>query len=98
MKNSIISTGGNYSTARMLVDYTNNLYIPKGKTGKNTHTYIDDEKMVILVDYKGNYCEYDELSAIHLTPADFTLNMTKIYIDYLIFKSRNDSFRQERTD
>ena len=28
MKNSIISTGGKYSTARMLVDYTNKLYIP----------------------------------------------------------------------
>ena len=28
MKNSIISTGGKYSTARMLVDYTNNLYMP----------------------------------------------------------------------
>ena len=28
MKNSIISTGGNYSTARMLVDYTKKLYIP----------------------------------------------------------------------
>ena len=28
MKNSIISTGGRYSTARMVVDYTNNLYMP----------------------------------------------------------------------
>ena len=28
MKNSIITTGGNYSTSRMLVDYTNQLYIP----------------------------------------------------------------------
>lgn len=28
MKNSIMSTGGQYSTARMLVDYTNNLYMP----------------------------------------------------------------------
>ncbi|MDO5555320.1 MAG: alpha-glucan family phosphorylase [Clostridia bacterium] len=28
MKNSIISTGGNYSTARMLKDYTEKLYIP----------------------------------------------------------------------
>ena len=28
MKNSIMSTGGKYSTARMLTDYTNNLYIP----------------------------------------------------------------------
>lgn len=28
MKNSIISTGGNYSMARMIVDYTTKLYIP----------------------------------------------------------------------
>ncbi len=28
MKQSIITTGGKYSTARMLVDYTDNLYIP----------------------------------------------------------------------
>ena len=28
MKNSIISTGGRYSTSRMVVDYTNKLYIP----------------------------------------------------------------------
>ena len=28
MKNSIVSTGGKYSTSRMLVDYTNQLYIP----------------------------------------------------------------------
>ena len=28
MKNSIISTGGNYSMARMITDYTNQLYMP----------------------------------------------------------------------
>ena len=28
MKNSIMTTGGKYSTARMLVDYTNKLYMP----------------------------------------------------------------------
>ncbi len=28
MKNSIITTGGKYSTSRMLVDYTNQLYMP----------------------------------------------------------------------
>jgi len=28
MKNSIISTGGNYSMSRMITDYTNQLYIP----------------------------------------------------------------------
>ena len=29
MKNSIMTTGGKYSTSRMLIDYTNNLYIPQ---------------------------------------------------------------------
>ena len=28
MKESIVSTGGKYSTARMLVDYTEQLYLP----------------------------------------------------------------------
>lgn len=28
MKNSIMSTGGKYSTSRMVVDYVNNLYVP----------------------------------------------------------------------
>jgi len=39
MKNSIISTGGNYSTSRMLVDYTNNLYMPLCKL---TNEYYSD--------------------------------------------------------
>ncbi len=36
MKNSILSTGGKYSTARMLVDYTNQYYMPLAKLTKNT--------------------------------------------------------------
>ncbi|MBQ2937990.1 MAG: alpha-glucan family phosphorylase [Clostridia bacterium] len=39
MKNSIISTGGRYSTSRMLVDYTNNLYIPLCNL---THKYYEN--------------------------------------------------------
>ena len=39
MKNSIITTGGKYSTARMLVDYTNQLYMPLCKL---TKTYYED--------------------------------------------------------
>lgn len=39
MKNSIISTGGRFSTARMLVDYTKNLYMPLCDL---TNKYYDD--------------------------------------------------------
>ncbi len=39
MKNSIMTTGGRYSTARMLVDYTNQIYMP---LCKNTKQYYED--------------------------------------------------------
>ena len=41
MKNSIISTGGKYSTARMLVDYTNNLYMPLCNLTKKYYKNVD---------------------------------------------------------
>ena len=42
MKNSIISTGGKYSTSRMLVDYTNNLYIPLCNLTKKYYENVDN--------------------------------------------------------
>ncbi len=42
MKNSIITTGGKYSTARMLVDYTNELYIPLCNLTKKYYENIDN--------------------------------------------------------
>ncbi|MBR3255478.1 MAG: alpha-glucan family phosphorylase [Clostridia bacterium] len=42
MKESIISTGGKYSTARMLVDYTDNLYIPLCNLTKTYYEEIDN--------------------------------------------------------
>ena len=44
MKNSIITTGGKYSTARMLVDYTEKLYMP---LIKNTNKYFTDLESVV---------------------------------------------------
>ena len=41
MKNSIMSTGGKYSTARMLVDYTNQLYIPLCNLTKKFYNNLD---------------------------------------------------------
>ena len=42
MKNSIITTGGKYSTARMIVDYTNQLYIPLCNLTKKYYENIDN--------------------------------------------------------
>ena len=42
MKNSIVSTGGKYSTARMLVDYANQYYMPLAKLTKKYYLDIDN--------------------------------------------------------
>jgi glycogen phosphorylase len=42
MKNSIISTGGRYSTSRMLCDYTNNLYMPLVELNKKYYTDLSN--------------------------------------------------------
>ena len=42
MKNSIITTGGKYSTSRMLTDYVNQLYMPLCKLTKKYYEDIDN--------------------------------------------------------
>jgi len=42
MKNSIISTGGKYSTSRMLVDYCNNLYMPLANLYHNYYESLEE--------------------------------------------------------
>ncbi len=52
MKNSIISTGGMYSTARMVVDYTEKLYLPLCNL-YNTY-YKDLENVIGYNEWKSN--------------------------------------------
>jgi starch phosphorylase len=42
MKNSIMSAGGKYSTARMLVEYTNELYMPLANLYNNYYTNLTE--------------------------------------------------------
>lgn len=63
--------------------FDDNLEIPCEYTGKLTHTYIDDIKEGVLIDYMGNPCEYKELSAIHLEKAPFSMSIDKRYVDYI---------------
>ena len=59
------------------------MYIPRNETGKNIHTYIDHEMDGVITDYLGNKDHYHSLSGVHLTGADYTLSLSKEYIDYL---------------
>ena len=72
-----------YGEENMFSIFEENLYIPKDKTGKLTHTYIDEEKLGKIKDYLGNYGYYHEYSAIHLEPADYSLDLTQEFLDYI---------------
>lgn len=63
--------------------FNDNLYIPADKTGKMTHTYIDTEKEIFVVDYDGVEERVLTLSGIHLEPCDFTLSISEQYNQFL---------------
>lgn len=68
---------------RIFEEFKQGLYVPPEYTGKNTHTYIDNERDGILTDYLGNKYAYHELSAVHMEGADYHLSLSKEYVDYL---------------
>ena len=65
-------------------EFTDGLVIPPNHTGKNIHTYIDDETDGEVMDYFGNVAEYHELSSIHMEPSGYELSLSKEFIDYLL--------------
>ena len=72
-----------WGTVGVFEHFTNDLYIPPEYTGKMTHTYIDEPRAGVLVDYTGKPGNYLELSAVHLEKADYSLSIAREYADYL---------------
>lgn len=64
-------------------EFQHGLYIPAGKTGKQTHTYIDGVRKGKVEDYQGNESRYEELSGIHLENSDYLLSLSMDYIEFL---------------
>lgn len=73
-----------YGEESIFSAFDRNLYIPANYTGKNTHTYIDDERTGNVKDYLGVVSSYDELSCIHLGGADYSLSISQEYSDFLL--------------
>lgn len=63
--------------------FDNSLYIPEDKTGKMTHTYIDEQMSYEIEDYLGNKSYIETLSAVHLESCEFTLSLSTTFIDFL---------------
>ena len=75
----LVKTYGNPFNA-----FHEDMYIPPNATGKNTHTYIDEERQGVVKDYRGVYGEYHEYSCVHIEPCDYTLSLASEYISYLL--------------
>lgn len=73
--------GGDY--AKVFEQFNDSLYIPADRTGKMTHTYVDDEMMFEVVDYNGQIAKVITMSAIHLESCDFTLSIATQYKQFL---------------
>lgn len=67
----------------ILNDFEDGFFVPRGHTGKQTLTYIDDERTGSVEDYLGNECEYFEKSAIHMEAQSFSMSQTDDYLRLL---------------
>lgn len=64
--------------------FADDMYIPPEYTGKMTHTYIDEEESGELTDYLGNVAHWREKSSIHLEKSDYSLSLSREYLDYIL--------------
>lgn len=63
--------------------FDDGLSIPKERTGKNTHTYVDREYELDVTDYRGVTSHIKTLSGVHLEKAGFELGMSGRYLEFL---------------
>lgn len=59
------------------------LFVPAGETGKNTHTYIDEEFIGNITDYQGVTHETSSLSSVHLEPTSFKMTISETFAEFL---------------
>lgn len=68
----------------IMENFNDGLIIPPEHTGKNIHTYIDEETSGMITDYFGVTIPYHEMSSIHLEPSGYELSLSREFIDYLL--------------
>lgn len=63
--------------------FNDDLYIPPEYTGKSTHTYIDYETSGTITDYRGITHTFNELSSVHMEPAEYSLSLAYAFVKYI---------------
>lgn len=68
---------------KIMDELKDGLFIPPTATGKNTHTYLDEEHEGYVIDYNGNRDYYHEKSSIHMEGCEYELSLSKEFIEFL---------------
>ena len=63
--------------------FDDSLYIPSDKTGKMTHTYLDEPQSLNVIDHTGNGIMVHTLTGVHLENCEFTLSISNRYKEFL---------------
>ena len=63
--------------------FNDGLYVPANKTGKMTHTYLDDEHQLSVVDFNGVREDVKAKTGVHLENTEFTLSIEKTFKTFL---------------
>lgn len=80
--NYLIDKAGGDNT-KVFDMFNDEMEIPAESTGKNTHTYIDNEYKLSITDYTGIKADIITKSGIHLEETGFTLSISKNYFKFL---------------
>lgn len=70
--------------------FSDEMYIPKEYTGKNTHTYIDEAFEQELTDYNGYTIFVKESHYIHLCEQDYCMNLSSEFVNFLMYGFNGD--------
>ncbi len=68
----------------MLEEFGDGMHIPAGKTGKLTHTYIEEPREGVIIDKDGICRPYSQLSGVHMEGTFYTMGITEIYRAYIM--------------
>lgn len=78
-----------------MLHFNDELTIPAGYCGKNTHTYLDEAFTVEVVDYQGHKSTIHEESSVHLEATGYDLSMAAEFVEYLTLLNYKEVYNYE---
>lgn len=70
--------------------FDNNLVIPPAYSGRTSSCYIDFPTSGEVTDYRGVKGSFSELSSVHVEQTDYSLSITRSYINYFLHIQEDD--------